>query len=153
DVTFKADYPALVEVIGGRPVFFDTVRIDRRDRPLEQLAGYAEGRWWVQDAAASLPARLLKLPAGSSVLDLCAAPGGKTAQLIKAGYEVTALDHDRQRLVRLAENLARLHYAARIVEADGTTWRPNARFDGILLDAPCSATGTFRRHPEVIWHR
>lgn len=153
DLTFKADYPALVELIGGRPVFFDTVRVDTRDKPLEQLPGYAEGRWWVQDAAASLPARLLKLPPGSAVLDLCAAPGGKTAQLIKAGYEVTALDHDRQRLGRLSENLGRLHYAARIVEADGTEWRPAAPVDGVLLDAPCSATGTFRRHPEVIWHR
>jgi len=153
DLTFKADYPTLVELVGGRPLFADTVRIDSRDKPLEQLPGYAEGRWWVQDAAASLPARLIGLPAGSAVLDLCAAPGGKTAQLIKAGYQVTALDADRQRLARLRENLGRLHYEARIVEADGTAYRPETPFDGVLLDAPCSATGTFRRHPEVIWHR
>ena len=153
DLTLKADYPALLELIGGRTLFADTVRVDTRDKPIEQLPGFAEGRWWVQDAAASLPARLLHLPAGSAVLDLCAAPGGKTAQLIKAGYEVTALDLDRQRLARLSENLLRLHYAARIVEADGTAWRPEQPFDGVLLDAPCTATGTFRRHPEVIWHR
>ena len=153
DLTFKADYPALVELVGGRPLFADTVRIDSRDKPLEQLPGYAEGRWWVQDAAAALPARLLGLPAGSAVLDLCAAPGGKTAQLVKAGYQVTALDADRQRRGRLRENLGRLHYEARIVEADGTTYHPEEPFDGVLLDAPCSATGTFRRHPEVIWHR
>lgn len=153
DLTFRADYPALVELLGGRRLCFDSVRVDTRDRPLEQLPGYAEGRWWVQDAAAALPARLIDLPAGAKVLDLCAAPGGKTAQLLKAGYDVTALDIDRQRLARLADNLNRLHYVADLVEADGTAWRPAAPVEAVLLDAPCSATGTFRRHPEVIWHR
>lgn len=153
DLTFKHDNPALIELLGARPVTGDTVRIDSRDRPLEQLPGYADGRWWVQDAAAALPARLLRLPRGARVLDLCAAPGGKTAQLVKAGYEVTALDNDPQRLQRLRGNLQRLGYTARVVEADGLQYRPETPFAGILLDAPCSATGTFRRHPEVVWHR
>jgi 16S rRNA (cytosine967-C5)-methyltransferase len=87
------------------------------------------------------------------VLDLCAAPGGKTAQLIKAGYAVTALDNDPVRLGRLAQNLARLGYAAETVAADAETYAPPAPFAAVLLDAPCSATGTFRRHPEVVWHR
>jgi 16S rRNA (cytosine967-C5)-methyltransferase len=107
----------------------------------------------VQDAAAAIPARLLRLPAGARVLDLCAAPGGKTAQLIKSGYAVTALDDDTERLARLRENPGRLGYAAEIVEADAGEYRPDRKFAGILLDAPCSATGTFRRHPEVVWHR
>jgi 16S rRNA (cytosine967-C5)-methyltransferase len=153
DLTLKDDYPALIELLGAEPLFGDVVRLATRDKPVEQLPGYAEGRWWVQDAAASLPARFIGVPAGSSVLDLCAAPGGKTAQLVKAGYAVTALDLDRHRTERLRENLRRLHYEARIVEADGTAYRPAEPFDAVLLDAPCSATGTFRRHPEVIWHR
>ena len=153
DLTLRDDDPALVEALGAAPVVYDSVRIAERDHPVEKLPGFAEGRWWVQDAAAALPARLLGLPQGARVLDLCAAPGGKTAQLVKAGYQVTALDNDRQRLERLEANLGRLGYAAEIVEADGIAWRPEQRFDGILLDAPCSATGTFRRHPEVVWHR
>jgi 16S rRNA (cytosine967-C5)-methyltransferase len=92
-------------------------------------------------------------PAGASVLDACAAPGGKTAQLVKAGYRVSALDADPARLARLSANLARLGYEARAIAADFTAWRPEARFDAVLLDAPCTATGTFRRHPEVLWHR
>ncbi|HEY0917674.1 RsmB/NOP family class I SAM-dependent RNA methyltransferase, partial [Devosia sp.] len=153
DLTFKDDDPALVAELGGRVVLPGTVRLEARDRPLDQLAGYADGRWWVQDAAAALPARLLDLPAGAGVLDLCAAPGGKTAQLVRAGYAVTALDIDRQRLDRLAQNLDRLRYAATVIAADGTSFRPAVPVDGVLLDAPCSATGTLRRHPEVVWHR
>lgn len=153
DLTLKDHYPTLIALLGGKSLFADTVRVDTRDKPVEQLPGYVEGRWWVQDAAASLPARFINRPAGSSVLDLCAAPGGKTAQLVKAGYQVTALDMDRQRLERLRENLGRLHYEVTIVEADGTTYRPIEPYDGVLLDGPCSATGTFRRHPEVVWHR
>ena len=131
----------------------DTVRVAERDSAVDALPGFAEGRWWVQDAAAAIPARLLQLNPGARVLDLCAAPGGKTAQLVKAGYSVTALDNDTGRLERMSGNLARLGYTPEIVEADGLTWRPAQKFDGVLLDAPCSATGTFRRHPEVIWHR
>jgi 16S rRNA (cytosine967-C5)-methyltransferase len=153
DLTLKHDNPALIELLGGAPVAGDTIRIDSRDRPLAEMPGYAEGRWWVQDAAAALPARLLRLPEGSRVLDLCAAPGGKTAQLVKAGHDVTALDNDPQRLERLRGNLQRLGYAARIVEADGLQFRSETPFAGVLLDAPCSATGTLRRHPEVVWHR
>jgi 16S rRNA (cytosine967-C5)-methyltransferase len=131
----------------------DSVRIDARDKPVEALPGYSDGRWWVQDAAAAIPARLLDLPANSRVLDLCAAPGGKTAQLVKAGYAVTALDADAKRMERLAGNLERLDYSAQTVVADATTYAPEEPFGGIVLDAPCSATGTFRRHPEVLWHR
>jgi len=153
DLTLKDQDPALIEALGAVPILADTVRIETRDRPVEALPGYAEGRWWVQDAAAAIPARLIKLPPGARVLDLCAAPGGKTAQLIKAGYQVTALDNDADRMVRLGENLGRLGYAADLVTADVLEWQPAEKFDAILLDAPCSATGTFRRHPEVVWHR
>jgi 16S rRNA (cytosine967-C5)-methyltransferase len=153
DVVLKDAEPALIEALGAEPLLADTVRVASRDRPVEALPGYAEGRWWVQDVAASLPARLIDVAPRSRVLDLCAAPGGKTAQLVKAGYEVTALDNDGVRLGRLAANLGRLAYAAEIVEADAATYAPAEKFDAVLLDAPCSATGTFRRHPEVVWHR
>ncbi len=153
DLTLKEADPDLIEELGASPVIADTVRLDTRDRPVEALPGFADGRWWVQDAASAIPARLLGLPAGARVLDLCAAPGGKTAQLIKAGYSVTALDNDAKRIERLSENLARLNYSAEIVTADAGNYAPAGLYDGVLLDAPCSATGTFRRHPEVIWHR
>jgi 16S rRNA (cytosine967-C5)-methyltransferase len=153
DLTLKDDDPDLIDSLGAERVIADTVRIDQRDRPVEALPGYAEGRWWVQDAASAIPARLLGLPAGARVLDLCAAPGGKTAQLIKAGHLVTALDSDAKRMERLKENLTRLDYTAEIIVGDAGTFAPNSPYQGVLLDAPCSATGTFRRHPEVIWHR
>ncbi len=153
DITLKAEAPSLVEALGARPILADTVRIDSRDRPVDQLQGYAEGRFWVQDAAAAIPARLLHLSPGARVLDIGAAPGGKTAQLIKAGYNVTALDKDPQRLDRLRDNLKRLAYSAEIVTADALDYGTATPFDGVLLDAPCSATGTLRRHPEVVWHR
>ena len=152
-LTLRDDDPDLIAALGARRIIADTVRIDERDKPVSGLPGYDEGRWWVQDVAAAIPARLIRLPAGSRVLDLCAAPGGKTAQLVKAGYAVTALDNNPLRLARLSENLRRLGYDADIVEADAATYTPAAPFDGVLLDAPCSATGTFRRHPEVLWHR
>ena len=129
DLTLQDADPELIGALDAQPLLADTVRLDSRDRPVDALPGYSEGRWWVQDAAAAIPARLFDLPPGSSVLDLCAAPGGKTAQLLKAGYRVTALDSDAA------------HFA------------PVTLYDGVLLDAPCSATGTFRRHPEVLWHR
>jgi len=153
DLTLRDEDPALVEALGATPLLADSVRIETRDKPVEALPGYAEGRWWVQDAAAAIPARLIRLQPGARVLDLCAAPGGKTAQLIKAGYQVTALDSDAERMKRLGENLGRLGYAAELVTADALEWQPAEKFDAILLDAPCSATGTFRRHPEVVWHR
>jgi 16S rRNA (cytosine967-C5)-methyltransferase len=153
DLTLKDDDSALVEALGARRVLADTVRIAERDKAVSDLPGYSEGRWWVQDLAAAIPARLMNARAGGRVLDLCAAPGGKTAQLVKAGYQVTALDNNPGRLVRLRENLERLNYEAEIVEADAATYAPAEPFDGVLLDAPCTATGTFRRHPEVLWHR
>ena len=153
DLTLRELDPELVEALGAAPVMADTVRIGERDRTVEALPGYAEGRWWVQDAAAAIPARLLGLEPGARVLDLCAAPGGKTAQLVKAGYAVTAVDSDAERVARMQQNLARLGYAPEVVTADVLGYTPEGKFDGILLDAPCSATGTFRRHPEVIWHR
>jgi 16S rRNA (cytosine967-C5)-methyltransferase len=113
------------------------------------LPGFAEGRFWVQDAAAALPARLLAARPGEHVVDLCAAPGGKTAQLIAAGATVTAVERDPRRLPRLRENLARLHLEAEIVEADAALWAPGRTFDAILLDAPCTATGIIRRHPDI----
>jgi 16S rRNA (cytosine967-C5)-methyltransferase len=115
-----------------------------------ELEGFGEGRWWIQDLAASLPARLI--PAGAKdVLDLCAAPGGKTMQLAAAGHKVTSLDASKSRLERLRENLARTHLAAELIRADALEWKSRGTFDAILLDAPCSATGTFRRHPEVLY--
>jgi 16S rRNA (cytosine967-C5)-methyltransferase len=114
------------------------------------LPDYSGGRWWVQDLAASLPARLMPRDA-EDVLDLCAAPGGKTMQLAAAGHRVTAVDSSARRLARLRENLDRTHLDAELVEADALGWEPGRRFDAVLLDAPCSATGTFRRHPEVLY--
>lgn len=113
------------------------------------LPGFAEGDWWVQDAGAALPARLFGDVAGRRALDLCAAPGGKTLQLAAAGADVTAVDLSRPRLERLQENLARTGLAARVVSADALVWEPEAEFDAILLDAPCSASGTIRRHPDL----
>ena len=116
------------------------------------LAGYGSGDWWVQDISASIPARLLGDGRGRTALDLCAAPGGKTMQLASAGFDVTAVDASESRLARLSENLARTKLPARIVAADVMSWAPTAPVDAILLDAPCSATGIFRRHPDVL-HR
>ena len=117
------------------------------------LPGYDEGAWWVQDAAAALPARLLGDVGGKRVADLCAAPGGKALQLAVAGARVTALDRSGKRLKRLTQNLARLGLAAEVIEADAGAWEPAEPFDAVLLDAPCSATGTLRRHPDVARHK
>ncbi len=115
--------------------------------------GYAEGGWWIQDAAAALPARLLGDVRGRRAIDLCAAPGGKTAQLAASGARVTAVEQSQPRLARLGENLARLKLAADLVAADAERWRPAAPADAVLLDAPCSATGTIRRHPDLPWRK
>jgi 16S rRNA (cytosine967-C5)-methyltransferase len=114
------------------------------------LAGFGEGGWWVQDLAASLPARLIPATA-NDVLELCAAPGGKTMQLAAAGHRVTSVDASKTRLARVRENLHRTKLSAELVTADALDWEPGRQFDAILLDAPCSATGTFRRHPEVLY--
>jgi 16S rRNA (cytosine967-C5)-methyltransferase len=114
------------------------------------LPGYAEGGWWVQDAAAALPARLFGGIGGHQIVDMCAAPGGKTAQLADAGARVTALDRSARRLDRLIANLKRLSLPVAAIAADALTWRPDEPVDGVLLDAPCTATGAIRRHPDVL---
>jgi 16S rRNA (cytosine967-C5)-methyltransferase len=118
--------------------------------PITLLPGFAEGAWWVQDAAAALPARLIGDARGYAVADLCAAPGGKTAQLALAGANVTAVDRSAPRLTRLRENLARLRLEAVLVNADATEWSAGP-FDAVMLDGPCSSTGTIRRHPDIPW--
>lgn len=139
------------ERLGGQSLLTGHVRLPR-GTAIEELEGFAEGAWWVQDLAASLPARLLGAGEGRRVLDLCAAPGGKTMQLAAAGWQVTALDSSAKRLERMRENLARTGLSAELVQGDMLSWEPAAPFDAVLLDAPCSATGTCRRHPDVL-HR
>jgi 16S rRNA (cytosine967-C5)-methyltransferase len=148
DLTVKGDADMWAEKLGGRVLPTGSVRLIPRGR-VEELEGFAEGAWWVQDAAASIPAQLLHDIAGKRVADLCAAPGGKTAQLAARGAAVTSVDLSKTRLARLEENLARLGLAAETVAADATQWQPEAPFDAVLLDAPCSSTGTIRRHPDV----
>ena len=150
--------PPPVDLIGEPPRDLDGVslmpghlRLARR-APIAGLPGYAGGKWWVQDISASMPARLLGPGDGRTALDLCAAPGGKTMQLAAAGFDVTAVDISQSRLARLSDNLARTGLEAKLVAADVMVWAPSAPVDAILLDAPCSATGTFRRHPDVL-HR
>jgi 16S rRNA (cytosine967-C5)-methyltransferase len=127
--------------------------IPSRGGGVETLPGFSEGEWWVQDAAAALPARALGDVRGKRVLDLCAAPGGKTLQLAAAGAHVTALDKSESRLKRLRENLARTKLHAEIICADALEYRAAEPFDAVLLDAPCTSTGTLRRHPDVAWVR
>jgi 16S rRNA (cytosine967-C5)-methyltransferase len=141
-------YPGTAVPAGGEALPGGSVRLPAGTRVAE-LADFAEGAIWVQDAAAALPARLLNVRPGETVADLCAAPGGKTAQLAAAGARVTAVDRDPFRLQRLHENLHRLRLDAEIVQADAADWHPAQSFDAVLLDAPCSATGTIRRHPDV----
>jgi 16S rRNA (cytosine967-C5)-methyltransferase len=123
----------------------------RRRGDVATWSGYGEGRWWVQDAAAAVPARLLAAKPGERVLDVCAAPGGKTLQLAASGAQVTALDRSAPRLRRLTQTLERTGLNAEVVTGDLAGWRDARQFDAVLLDAPCSATGTFRRHPDVLW--
>jgi 16S rRNA (cytosine967-C5)-methyltransferase len=137
--------------LGGISLLPGHVRLER-GTAVERLEGFREGAWWVQDLAASLPARLLGEGPGRTALDLCAAPGGKTMQLAAAGWQVTAVDSGAKRLQRMQENLARTDLAATLVQADALVWEPEGQFDAVLLDAPCTATGTCRRHPDVL-HR
>jgi 16S rRNA (cytosine967-C5)-methyltransferase len=149
DISVKAEPELWAERLGGVVLPTGTVRLEAGGR-IEDLAGYADGAWWVQDAAAALPARLLGPVAGLSIADLCAAPGGKTAELAATGAIVTAVDLSETRLKRLRANLDRLHLVAELVAADATTWAPGRTFDAVLLDAPCTATGTIRRHPDIL---
>lgn len=148
DLTVGRDPESWAAKLGARRLPTGTLRLDDAG-PIADLAGYDEGAWWVQDAAAALPARLLGDVAGKIVVDLCAAPGGKTMQLAAAGAEVIAVDRSAKRLERLTENLARSGLKARTVVADALEWRPDAPADAVLLDAPCSTTGTIRRHPDI----
>ncbi|MCF8708854.1 RsmB/NOP family class I SAM-dependent RNA methyltransferase [Rhizorhapis sp. SPR117] len=139
------------ERLGGTSLLPGHVRL-AQSGDIASLPGFADGAWWVQDLAASLPARLFGQGDGRHVLDLCAAPGGKTMQLAAHGWRVTSVDQSQKRLVRLDENLARTGLSATTVQADLRQWQPEAPVDAILLDAPCTATGIFRRHPDVL-HR
>jgi 16S rRNA (cytosine967-C5)-methyltransferase len=138
--------------LGGTSLASGHVRLPR-GTAVADLAGLADGAWWVQDLAASLPARLLGAGRERRVLDLCAAPGGKTLQLAAAGAHVIAVDKSDARLNRLRENLARTKLEAEVVAADALAYRPSEPFDAVLLDAPCASTGTLRRHPDVAWLR
>jgi len=149
DLTVRNDPEHWASVLGGRVLPTGSVRALVHG-PIPELPGYAEGAWWVQDAAAALPAKLLGDVRGLAVADLCAAPGGKTAQLAAAGARVIAVDHAPQRLERLRQNLTRLHLSAETIAADATQWQAGP-FDVVLLDAPCSSTGTIRRHPDIPW--
>lgn len=149
DVSVKSDAEMWGERLGGSLLPTGSIRLSAGGR-VDALPGFAEGAWWVQDAAAAIPARLLGEVAGKSVADLCAAPGGKTAQLAAAGATVTAVDLSDARLQRLTANLERLHLGAELVAADVASWSPGRTFDAVLLDAPCTATGTIRRHPDIL---
>lgn len=148
DLTVKDDPEGWAERLGGIVLPTGSVRLVPSG-PIEDLAGYGDGQWWVQDAAAALPVRLLGPLAGMRVADLCAAPGGKTAALAYAGARVTALDSSAARLDRLRANLARLGLEAETVAADILEWTPSESYDRVLLDAPCTATGAIRRHPDI----
>jgi len=149
DLTPKdGDAEALAARLGGEALPGGSVRLTAPGQ-VSEIDGYASGDWWVQDAAAAMPARLLAAQPGERVADLCAAPGGKTLQLAAAGAEVTALDISQGRMDRVAENLGRCGLAANLVVADALDWQAPAPLDAVLLDAPCSATGTIRRHPDL----
>ena len=150
DVTVKSDAEGWATRLHGEVLPTGSVRTLIHG-PVTMLPGFDEGQWWVQDAAAAIPARLLGNINGKSIADLCAAPGGKTAQLVQAGANVTAIDRSPNRVARLKDNLARLSLEATTIVADATEWQPDELFDGILIDAPCAATGTIRRHPDVAW--
>jgi len=149
DLSVKSDPAIWAERLGGEVMPSGTIR-----RPtggaIEDLPGYAEGGWWVQDLAASLPAKLLGAVAGKRVVDLCAAPGGKTAQLAASGAEVIAVDRSDRRMAQLKKNFARLGLEAETVVAEAESWTPPGPVDAVLVDAPCSATGTIRRHPDAM---
>jgi 16S rRNA (cytosine967-C5)-methyltransferase len=153
DITVKADGPQWATRLHGETLPTGTVRTLLQGSVM-MLPGFTEGQWWVQDAAAALPARLFGDVSGKRIVDLCAAPGGKTAQLAHAGAHVTAVDRSPARMARLRDNLARLDLQAADVVTDGAEWPGTGEgFDGVLVDAPCTSTGTIRRHPDVAWLR
>ena len=155
DITVKSDPAQWATRLHGETLPTGTVRTLLQGS-VTMLPGFAEGQWWVQDAAAALPARLFGDLAGKTIVDLCAAPGGKTAQLALAGARVTAVDRSPNRMARLRENFARLALEAEAVISDAGEWqggKDGGGFDGILVDAPCTSTGTIRRHPDVAWLR
>nr|WP_245198608.1 RsmB/NOP family class I SAM-dependent RNA methyltransferase [Jiella mangrovi] len=155
DLTVKSDAAGWADRLGGRVLgaasATGTVRLSDFEGSVTGLEGYDAGEWWVQDVAAALPVRLLGDISGKRVADLCAAPGGKTAQLAAGGANVTALDQSSSRMKRLAENLERLQFSAETVVGDLMDFQPETAFDAVLLDAPCSSTGTIRRHPDVLY--
>jgi 16S rRNA (cytosine967-C5)-methyltransferase len=155
DITVKSDAAQWATRLHGETLPTGSLRTLLQGS-VTMLPGFNEGQWWVQDAAAALPARLFGDVAGKAIADLCAAPGGKTAQLAHAGARVTAVDRSPGRMARLRDNLARLSLKAETVVTDAAEWQggnPGGGFDGILLDAPCASTGTIRRHPDVAWLR
>ena len=150
DLTVKSDPELWAERIGAVVLPTGSIRCAQAGR-IEELPGFSMGAWWVQDAAAALPVKLLGDVAGLSVLDLCAAPGGKTAQLAAGGAEVTAVDKSAGRLSRLKDNLTRLGLTANTVVSDALTFTSETQFDAILIDSPCTSTGTIRRHPDILY--
>jgi 16S rRNA (cytosine967-C5)-methyltransferase len=152
DITVKSDPELWAKELGGVALPMGSVRL-RDARNITHLKGFNEGFWWVQDMAATIPARLLGDVHDKRVIDLCAAPGGKTAQLASAGAKVQAVDRSKERIAMLKTNVHRLKLQAEYVTTDASKWMPAFAPDAILLDAPCSATGTLRRHPDVAWHR
>ena len=150
DITVKTDPDHWAAELGAEILPTGSLRRPIEGR-IDALPGFSEGAWWVQDAAAALPVRLLGDVAGRTVVDLCAAPGGKTAQLAALAANVIAVDRSAKRVKRMQENLARLDFAATCVTGDAAKWKPPLPVDAVLLDAPCSATGTVRRHPDIPW--
>ena len=151
DFTVKEDVAYWAAKLGGIALNETTVRVAHGQTPVPDLEGFEQGAWWVQDAAAALPVKLFGDVKGQRILDMCAAPGGKTAQLSNSGALVTALDVSKNRLKRVSENMARLKLDAEIIVGDARKHVPELLYNGVLIDAPCTSTGTMRRHPDVAW--
>ena len=152
DLTVKSDAAQWASRLHGETLPTGSVRTLLQGS-VTMLPGFSDGQWWVQDAAAALPVRLFGDIKGKTIADLCAAPGGKTAQLALAGADVTAIDRSPARVARLRDNFARLKLEAETLVTDAVEWKADGEFDGILVDAPCTSTGTIRRHPDVAWLR
>ncbi len=149
DLTVKSNPEHWANVLGGAKLPTGSLRL-RQSGAVETLAGFSDGEWWVQDAAATIPATLMGNVEGLRIADLCAAPGGKTAQLAALGANVVSVDRSAERMKRLKENLKRLSLSAETIIADAAEWQPEELFDAVLVDAPCTATGTLRRHPDIL---